>query len=327
MRRPCNNLMTSLLVVLVTMVASRVGANEPIVFGHMWEEETAQHRELVRAAQEVERRLDGRYHLDIFPKGQLGATDAQLVEGFRNGTTGMSFFNVGHAATIYPPIAIGGAPFTFRDFAHWDAFRRSELFAELKAGFENAAEVKVFGLTYYGERHITSKRPIRGLEDLKGLVIRVPNKATLLTMFRALGAKPVAVPFGETYQALKEGLVDAEENPLPTILAMRFHEVSPFVTLSRHITDGEMIVMSSRRWTALPATDRAVLTEIFAAMADRVTAEVRREELALAATFQDEGVVINEIDRTALATALEPLFKSGAFPWSSELHDRVRSLR
>src|SRR5256885_3743425 len=175
-----------LLAMVVALAPSQACAAEKIVSGHMWESQTAQHRALVWAAQEVERRFSGRYHMDVFPKGQLGNTDAELAEGLHNGTTDVSFFNVGHAATVYPPISIGGAPFLFRDFAHWDAYRRSSLFEELKAGFEKVAGLKVFGLTYYGERHITSKKPIRDLEDLKGLVIRVPNKPTLLTMFRAL---------------------------------------------------------------------------------------------------------------------------------------------
>jgi TRAP-type C4-dicarboxylate transport system substrate-binding protein len=307
--------------------AGSATAAEKIVFGHIFEEDTAQHRELLWAAGEIERRLGGRYQLEIFPRGELGTTDAQVAEGFRKGTTDISYFNFGHAAGIYPPLAIGGAPFLFRDFHHWELFRDSALFTELTRDFERAAQSHVLGLAYYGERHISAKKPIAGAADLKGLVIRVPDKPSMITLFRSFGAVPVVLPFNETYQALKEGLVQAEENPLPTIRVMHFAEVTPIITLTRHVTDGELIVISERRWQKFSAADRPVIGEIFTAAAKRISVTVRSDELALVGAFREAGFQVNEIDRQPLVDAVRPILSSGAFPWGADLVARIEALR
>ncbi len=117
--------------------------------------------------------------------------DLQVVEGFQDGITQIAYSSWGYLVDMFPPLSIGAGPFVFRDFEHWKAFRDSPLFKELVEELESTTGLKVLGLAYYGQRHVTTRQPLTDPDSLKGLVIRVPSIPTLLLTFRALGAKPV----------------------------------------------------------------------------------------------------------------------------------------
>lgn len=307
--------------------ASAASATQRIVFGHVLAESTVHHRALVAAAAALEKACDGRYLLEIYPGGQLGASSLETMEGFRTGLTDMTYISLAQSAKIYGPIAVGAAPFVFRDFEHWLAFRDSSLFKDLIKGLEERADVKVLGTTYYGERHISSRKPIASLADLNGLVIRVPNFPSILMTFRWLGAAPVPIPFNEVYQALQDGVIEAQENPLPTIKAMNFHTATPIITLTGHIADSLLIVMAQPRWAALPAADQAAFAQIFQTLTTQVTSEVRASEIALVEELRADGVRIESIDRAALAQKVQRYVDSDKVPWGPGLYRRVQDLR
>lgn len=326
MRKILCSLFRQMIAVLGCAIALP-GHAETLIFGHILDDSTAHHQGILWAANQIETQTGGRYQLQVFPRGQLGKTDAEVVEGFKNGTADMAYLSFGHLLNLYPPLAIGAGPYVFRDFDHWRAFRDSPLFQELVADMERKTGLKTFGLAYYGERHVTTNSPLHSVEDFKGLVIRVPNIPTMILTFRALGARPVPLPFKETYQALKARVVDAQENPLPAIRAMRFYEVSPVINLTGHILDAQLIVMDAKRWNVLPAPDQAILARIFGEAAQQVTQSVRQEELELRQTLRDQGATFNEVDRAALAAALQPFHHSDYFPWGGALYDRIQALR
>jgi TRAP-type C4-dicarboxylate transport system substrate-binding protein len=180
---------TLCVLILCLSLAPLAGAEQRLIFGHILEESTAHHRHLLWAAEQIQEQLGGRYQLEMFPKGQLGNTDAQVIEGFNKGTVHMAYLSLGHLVNLYGPLSIGAGPFVFRDFDHWQAFSHSDLYRELVEGFEKATGMKVLGLAYYGQRHVTSHKPLHGLEDLQGLVIRVPNIPTMIKTFRLLGGE------------------------------------------------------------------------------------------------------------------------------------------
>ena len=315
------------LLGLLAGVPAVVRAEQRLVFGHILDDSTAHHRDMQWAAGEIEQRLKGRYKLLVVPRGQLGATDAQIVEGFKMGIAQMAYLSFGHLVDLKSPLAIGAGPFVFRDFAHWLRFRDSALFQELVDGFEKSADMKVLGLAYYGERHVTTKTPLTGLDSLRLLPIRVPSIPTMILTFRALGARPVPIPFKETYQALKENIIDAQENPLPTIKAMRFYEVTPIINLTAHISDAQLVVMDGKHWRSIPPADQAVLEQIFREAARRVTDDVRREELELQQWMVGVGATLHPIDRRPLIEQIRPYHLDGRFPWSGNLYEQIEALR
>ncbi|HTU03097.1 MAG TPA: TRAP transporter substrate-binding protein DctP [Candidatus Sulfotelmatobacter sp.] len=313
--------------VLALGLPGSAGAAERLIFGHILDDSTAHHRNMAWAAAEIARDLKGRYELLVVPRGQLGITDAQVVEGFKTGTTQMAYLSFGHLVDMKSPLSIGAGPFVFQDFDHWQRFRDSVLYKELVAECEKIVDIKVFGLAYYGQRHVTTRTALAGAEGLKGLAIRVPSIPTMILTFRALGARPVPIPFKETYQALKEGIVAAQENPLPAIKAMRFYEVTPVINLTAHILDAQLVVMDGTRWRAIPRSDQAVLERVFRAAAERATEDVRREELELERWLAGAGATLHPVDRQPLVEQVRPFHRDGRFPWSGELYEQIQALR
>jgi len=315
------------LALLAILTPTPGQAAERLIFGHVFDDSTAHHRHMVGAAGEIERATAGRYQLEVIPRGQIGATDLQAIEGFQSGTAHVGYLSVGHLVNMFPPLSIGAGPFVFRDFEHWKAFRDSALFKDLVEEFESKTGLKVLGLVYYGQRHITTRQPLTGPDDLKGLVIRVPSIPTILLTFRALGAKPVAIPFKETYQALAEGIVAAQENPLPTIKVMRFYEPTPVINLTAHSCDSQLVLIDGKRWQSIAPQDQAVFERVFSTAVQRVTDEVRSEELALQQDLVQLGATLHPIDRAPFIAQMQVLHHSGYFPWSGSLYDRIQALR
>jgi TRAP-type C4-dicarboxylate transport system substrate-binding protein len=316
-----------LLALLAILMPAPGRTAERLIFGHLLDDSTAHHRHMVWAAGEIERALAGRYQIEVIPRGQVGATGLQVVEGFQDGITHIAYSSWGYLVDRFPPLSIGAGPFVFRDFEHWKAFRDSALFKELVEELESTTGLKVLGLAYYGQRHITTRQPLTDPDSLKGLVIRVPSIPTLLLTFRALGAKPVAIPFKEAYQALTEGIVAAQENPLPAIKVMRFYEPTPVINLTAHMCDAQFVLMDGKRWQSIPPQDQVVFETVFSAAVQRVTDDVRSEELALQQELVQLGATLHPIDRVPFIAQMQVLHHSGYFPWSGSLYDRIQALR
>jgi tripartite ATP-independent transporter DctP family solute receptor len=215
----------------------------------------------------------------------------------------------------------------FRDFAHWQKYATSPLFAELSEGYRQKSDGnKVVAITYYGERHVTSNKPINRPEDMKGLKIRVPD-APLYTMFpRAVGANPTPIAFAEVYLALQNGTVDAQENPLPTIDAKKFYEVQKYIVLTGHITDALITIVGGPTWNKLAEADRTIFEAVLKEAAERATKEIVDIEKKLGAEFEKRGKSVVKVDRKPFRDATMKLHNGPDATWSKEIYDRLQKL-
>lgn len=310
------------------MIPHQLFAETVIKFGHILKKTTAHHQNLIWAQKAVEKKFGNRYVLQIYPEGSLGKTDLQVVEGFQSGTTNMAYLSFGHLIGRYDPLSIGGGPFVFENFDHWTAFSQSELFADLVQGMRTKIGINALGLAYYGERHVTTKIPLGPSFTIAGLLIRVPSIPVNLKTFRLLGARPVPIPFHEVYQALQDEIVQAQENPLPAIKAMKFYEVTPVINLTAHITDAQLIAVHDAFWKSIPMEDRIQLAEIFKTVGRRVTADVRSAEIRLQDEFEQMGVTVNHVNRSEYIRTIQPYhLNNQTFPWKSDIYQKIQKLR
>ena len=112
------------------------------------------------AAGEIAKRTNNRYQIDVFPASTLGK-ESDINQGLSLGTVDMILTGQQFTGRIYGPMAIGGAPYMFRDLDHWKAYANSALFKELAAGYaQKSGGNQIVGITYYGQRHVTSNKPI-----------------------------------------------------------------------------------------------------------------------------------------------------------------------
>ena len=295
-------------------------------WAHVYETTEPYHTAAVWAAGEIKKRTNGRYDVEVFPASTLGK-ETDINQGLTLGTVDIIYTGQLFAGRTYGPLAIGGAPYMFRDFDHWKRFSTSPLFAELAEGYrQKSGGNKVVAITYYGERHVTSNKAINKPEDMKGLKIRVPD-APLYTMFpRAVGANPTPIAFAEVYLALQNGTVDAQENPLPTIDAKKFYEVQKYIVLTGHITDALLTIVAGGTWGKLAPADQRIFEDVLKEAATRATHEIVEIEKKMAAEFEKRGKTVVRVDRKPFRDATVKLHNGSDATWTKDVYDRLQKL-
>ena len=245
-------------------------AQTKLKWAHVYETSEPFHTASVWAAQEINKRTNGRYQIDVYPASQLGK-EADINQGLSLGSVDIIISGSSFAAKSYPPIGVTYYPYTFRDADHLLAYTKSDVFKELAKGYEDKTGHHIVAVTYYGVRHTTSNRPIKTCADMKGLKMRVPDVPAYLAMPRACGANTAPIAFAEVYLALQNGTVEAQENPLTTIEAKKFYEVQKYIVLTGHIVDHLNTIISANLWKKLSEEDRKIFTDVAQEAAAKAT--------------------------------------------------------
>lgn len=321
------------LALAAGMSAAPALAQQKLKFAHVYEVSEPYHTAALWAAGEIAKRTSNRYTMDVFPASSLGK-ETDINQGLSLGTVDIIYTGQLFAGRSYGPISIGGAPFVFRDFAHWKKFSTSKLFAELSEGYAKAAGGnRVAAITYYGNRQTTANKALNRPEDMKGLKIRVPD-APLYTLFpRAVGANPTPIAFAEVYLALSNKTVDAQENPLPTIDAKKFYEVQSHINITAHITDALLTIIGGPLWSKLNEADRRTFTAVFQEAAARATGEIIDIEKRLMTDFGKRGKTVVMVDRKPFMAAVQKFYVSGKLPdgaplpWPKDVYDRLQAIK
>ncbi|ASJ74089.1 sialic acid TRAP transporter substrate-binding protein SiaP [Granulosicoccus antarcticus] len=313
------------LATVAMAVALPASAAKTLQFAHVYEMATPYHQAILKAAEELEARTEGRYEMKVFPASSLGKETA-INEGLSLGTVDIIYTGVGFAANAYGPISISDYPFTLRGLNHWKSYRESDLFAELSDGYKNATGNEIVALTYYGARHVTANKPILTPADMKNLKIRVPNAPSYLLFPEAVGANPTPMAFAEVYLALQQGVVDAQENPLPTIQFKKFYEVQSNINLTAHITNSLITVVAGSTLSSMDEADRDILVEVLKDAADDASTQIETAEGELAEWFREQGNTVNEVDRAPFIDAVKPFLISDDMPWPSDVYERLQAI-
>jgi len=302
-------------------------AQQKLKFAHVYETAEPYHTQAVWAAGEIAKRTSNRYTMDVFPASALG-NETQINQSLSLGTVDLIYTGQAFAARTFPPIAIGGAPYMFRDFDHWKKYSESQVLAELMDGYHKKGGNRPIAAFYYGVRHTTANKAINKPEDMKGLKLRVPDAPLYVMYPKSVGAQATPIAFAEVYLALQNKTVDAQENPLPTILAKKFYEVQSHVNLTGHITEMLMAIVGGHVWNKLSAADKKAFEDVFKAAALKSNAEIVASEQALVTDFATKyGKTVVKSDREAFKKVFAPFLVGKDVPWDKALYDRVQAIK
>ena len=313
-------------LVATTFFALPAAAQTTLKWAHIFEVSEPFHTEAVWAAEEIAKRTEGRYKIDVFPAAQLG-NEVALDQGLTLGTIDMVILTNGFAANKYPAIGVTYFPFTFRDAQHLLNYTGSDVYKKLTAGYAEATGHQILATTYYGTRHTTANKEITKCSDLQGVKMRVPSIPTYLAMPTACGANTTPVPFAELYLALQNGTVDAQENPLPSIEAKKLYEVQTHIALTGHIVDQLNIVIAGGTWKKLSDADKAIFTEVSHEAAKRASAIILEREEKLLSTFRERNIAINEVDVESFRSAVLEKVKFEDFGYSREDWEAIQAVK
>ena len=207
-------------------------------------------------AKYVMEKTDGEIEVRTYPMGQLGG-ERSMAEQVQAGTLQMAALTCAVLSNFVPQAALVPLPFVFPDRRTAYTVLGTEVREKLFSYFPAKGFVAL-GFTENEFRDLTnSKRPIRKPGDLEGLKIRLMESPVYLDTFRQMGVNPVPMPFPEVYNALQQGVIDGQDNPLYTSILMKFTEVNKYVTISNHILTACPIVANLDWWNGLsPATQK-----------------------------------------------------------------------
>jgi tripartite ATP-independent transporter DctP family solute receptor len=319
-------LKTLFAVAALAVAGSPALAQQKLKWAHVYETSEPYHTESVWAAEEIKKRTNGKYEIQVFPASSLGK-ETDINQGMTLGTVDMIISGPSFAARSYPRLGIAYYPFIFRDADHLLAYSKSDVFKEMVEGFRAKTGIQILAYTYYGARHTTSQTPFKDCAGMKGLKIRVPDVPSYRATPEACGANPTPIAFAEVYLALQNKTVDAQENPLTTIEAKKFYEVQKHIMLTGHIVDGLTTQVAPHVWTKLTDDEKKIFAEVAQEAARRATDKIKKRESELVAEFKAKGITIHEVDRKSFVDTVTKAKTPASMGFDPKDYDRIVAIK
>ena len=272
-------LKASLVAVVCLLVAACAGGREDgvivIKFPHVVASTTPKGRGAERFKQLVEQRLPGRVRVEVYPSGQL-MNDDDSMEALAFGEVQMIAASLSKFDRLTKRFQVFDLPFLFPDIESVTRFQQSP---EGRSLLGALADKGFLGLAFWhnGMKQFGAPRALRRPEDAAGLKFRIMESDVLLEQMRQIGGNAQKMDFGEVYQALQTGAIDAQENTWSNIYSQKFFEVQDYLMETNHGYIGYLLAVNPDFWDGLPDDIRAELEQIV----DQVTREVNGESSAI----------------------------------------------
>ncbi len=316
----------TLLAVAAFALAGSAAAQTKLKWAHVYETSEPYHTESVWAAEEIKKRTNGKFDIQVFPASSLGK-ETDINQGMTLGTVDMIISGPSFAARSYPRLGIAYYPFIFRDGDHLLAYSKSPVFKEMIDGYREKTGIQILAYTYYGARHTTANKAFTDCAGMKGIKIRVPDVPSYRATPEACGANPTPIAFAEVYLALQNGTVEAQENPLTTIEAKKFYEVQKHIMLTGHIIDGLTTQVAPHVWTKLSDDEKKMFSEVALEAAARATDKIKKRESELVEEFKKKGITVNNVNRQSFVDAVTKAKTVTSMGFDQKDYDRIIAIK
>ncbi len=282
----------------------RVGSSDPMTSPYM------RAMEVFKSIVEQESR--GSLQVRIYPSAQLGTQIAQ-IEGVMAGTQEINLATPAWFSSFFPAIDVLEMPFLVTDWASVSRTFESDVTQELFRDAEKTTGVKIAGWMPVGFRNMFNRLgPIEKLSDFAKMKVRLQNSAVHISTFRALGANPVALAYGEVYTGLQTGLIDAAELPSGQILVNKFHEVGKYVTQTQHFFAAMLVYVNSKFYNQLSAEEKAIFDRAMASAKTSGYNFAKQAEDEAQANLTRQGAIVgtpNDTLKKQMIEAVNPIYK------------------
>jgi C4-dicarboxylate-binding protein DctP len=281
-----------------------------IKFPHVTAPATPKGQMAQRFKELAEERFPGRVRVEVYPSAQL-MEDTESIEALAFGEVQMIATSLSVFDRLTKKFQIFDLPFLFPNLEAVERFQASAAGRELLGAL---SEHGITGLQFWhnGMKQFTGPRPLIAPEDARGLKFRVMESDLLQAQIEAVGGSPQKMAFGEVYQALQTGTVDAQENTWSNIYSSKFYEVQPYITESNHGYIGYFVGVNAAFWQALPedlraglATALAEVTEWGNARSEAINIEDRAR---IVASGRSEITVLTPEQQAAWQAAMRPVW-------------------
>jgi TRAP-type transport system periplasmic protein len=277
----------------------------------------------------IKERTQGRIAIKLYPSSQLGKGEREMTEGIQQGAIDLLVTSTGPLGGFSPSINILDFPFLFRDFKHVDRVLDGAIGKKLLGDFE---KVNIEALAFWenGFRHLTnSRRPVKKVEDGKGLKIRTMENKVHLAAWKAAGFNPTPMAWGEVFTALQQGVIDGQENPIAVFYSNKLWDAGQkYFSLTAHVYSPALLLLSKKTFDAMPKEDR----QLFLRTGVEVAAFQRRinrdeEEAKLAEVAKHGVTVTRDVDRESFRKAMAPVYSEFGGQFSKAEIDAITKAR
>lgn len=242
----------------------------------------------------LEEKSGGEHSGKLFLSGQLGDEQA-TVNDAAMGTLDMSILAINNVTPFSPTVGVLTLPYVILSVDEAEAITQGEIGQELVDNTVRDAGVRIIGWAYSGFRVLTnSKQPVETVDDLQGLVIRVPPNEIMIETYRSWGVDPTPLPWNETFTALQMKVVDGQDNPYMTNYAMKFDEVQSHITNIRSIFSIEPLVVSEQVFQGLSPEEQQMVLDAGEEATRHSGQFLREKESEIAAALAERGMKIVE---------------------------------
>lgn len=265
----------------------------------------------------IEKETD--YNVSLFPGNQLGSTAEQMEQVMMGSIEIMSSGDPGMME-----IEMLSLPYLMDSNEHWKNVMESDIGQEWENQMREEQGLYILGIIPRGPRIVSSNIEINTPEDLAGLKIRAPERDYYVETFRALGASPTPVDFGELYSAIDTGIVTAQENPLETIVSGGFMEIQSHISLTNHMYKPAFLTLNNEFYESLSEEEQEIFQEA-SIEAEEVTNQLlEEEEEETLQTLEDEGAIINEPDLDLFEEETQEVRDElGISTWGEETYNEI----
>ena len=302
-----------LVLGLVVPSAAMAAAKWTMKFGHDMPEDSAQHVAALKYADLVKERTKGQVEIKVFPAQQLG-TDPEMVQQAQMGTLEIVLPPTAKISGFAAQLQLADLPFLFPSketcYQVLDGPVGDKVLALL-----DAKGLKGVSFWESGFKQITANKAIRKPEDFAGMKVRVMESPLLIAQYKQVKANPVPIDFAETYNALQQGVVDAQENPLVSIVNMKFYEVQKYTMLSNHGFLGYAFLFSKKVYDGLPADIQKVMRDTARELASFERQDTARREAGYIERIKKGGsqiVTLSPQELQAFEKAFRPVHQQFA---------------
>lgn len=318
-------LSVSLMLVLVLNVAVMAKAEYVINAGIGLNDKSAQYKSLEYFKELVEKNSDGRIKVNLYHSSQLG-DDREMMEALQMGIQEMTCPSTAPIAPFVNGFKVFDLPFLFPSNEAADYVLDGPVGQGLLKQLE---DIGIIGLAYWenGYRQLTnSVRPVRTPADVKGLKIRTMENPIHLAAWKAMGANPTPMAFGELFSAMQQGVVDGQENPWGTIYLQNFFEVQNYATDTGHVYSPFVLMISKKFWDKLPADLQTVIKDAAELSKDhnrKLNRKMNAEYLEKLKEKMNVTILTPE-ERAAFQEAVQPVYDQFAGEIGVELINKVQ---
>ena len=278
----------------------------------------------------LDKSAPGEFDVQINLNGSLfkqGTEPAAMARG----NLELAAISAQDVAKILPEYSIFTAGYLIRDPDHQQKVFNGPIGAEMYKAVAEKMDVQILGIGYLGSRQVNLRevRNVKTPADLKGVKLRMPGSKEWLFLGEALGATPTPLAFGEVYLGLKTGTVDGQDNPLPSVRAAKFYEVTKQIVLTSHLTDGIFIAISSKSYNAMNAAQKQKVNAATQAAIAFNNDNRIKEEAQLVDFFKKEGLQVSTPDVEAFRKTVQAAYQNSDYAkvWPKGLVDRINAVK